>query len=181
MKKLVTLIIVVCSCLLISCSKEQVDSTNLEGTWRTNKGELLFNGKVVNGGDDSVISILSLTFSEGYASMCDKEGVERFPYTYSNGVITMLAGILPVQLVVKKLTKSELTIEFPIPNLLSDLSDGEYYASYRDQHIYCSEGYILGDTYWYVSGGEVVVCEPIDEEDPSAGWYDTSRIYLKKY
>ena len=180
MKKIIFLFALLCGSILInSCEKESVDSAKLEGTWTLYKGEALFDGKVVESRTAvEMDEYATMTFSDGYVSSYDEDGVYRVPYTYSNGIITVVAYIVAVQYVVKKLTNSELVLEIPIPSLESDFT-GEVCATYKGKTIYESDSYLF-DTYWYMSGSKVVICEPFDEDDYSAGWYDTVRGYYRK-
>lgn len=164
--------------MLVSCEKENVDSGKLEGTWTIYKGEMLFDGKVIHSENVPIDEYATFNFSDGYVTFYDEDGVYRYPYTFSNGIITMVAYIIPIQMVVKKLTNSELILEIPIPTLESDF-EGEVCATYNGKKIYKSDSYIF-ETYWYMSGGKVVICEPVDEDDYSEGWYDAVRCYYRK-
>ena len=173
-----TLLLIGCIAVC-SCNKETLDSDNLEGTWRAYNGEILFDGKVIYSGDEAMEEYSTITFADGYMYIYSEDGVARYPYTYSNGIITAIAYIFPLQMAVKRLTKSELTLDMPVPSLESDL-EGRLFTTYKGRDIYRSESYILDDTYWYVSGSKIVICTPIDEDDIDAGWADTYRIYMKK-
>lgn len=177
--KIYLLAILICSCLFVSCNKEKVDSDHLEGTWRAYKGELLFDGNVVLDGADAYDSYDVLTFSNGILTTSTDGGVFRSPYTYSDGVISVLS-IIPVQLYVIELTNSNLIIDVPSGVLSFGSGDwGEVVATYKGRKIYRSEGAFI-DEYWYTSGSKMVYCEPINYDDYDDGWVDTMRVYLKK-
>ena len=177
--RILFLMLLSCSALFVSCNKEQIDSDNLEGTWRAYKGELLFDGSVVLGGADALDGFVSLTFSNGILTTSIDGYCGSAAYSYANGVITA-ATILPVQLTVIELTKTNLVIDLPRGIISFGSGDwGEAIATYKGRKIYRSEGYLM-DEYWYTSGSKMVYCEPLNEEDFSEGWTDTTRLYLKQ-
>lgn len=177
--KLYLLALLICNCMFASCVKEEIDSANLEGTWRSYKGELLFDGSVVLSGADALETSAVLSFSNGIlTTSIDGEG-GRAPYTFSNGVISV-HSIIPVQFFVIELTSSNLIIDIPRGIISFGSGDwGELVATYKGRKIYRSESDII-DEYWYTSGSKMVYCEPINEENYEDGWMDTMRIYLKK-
>ena len=166
------------SALFTSCEKEIVDSEKLDGQWTLYKGEMLFDGKVIKSENAPADEYTTFTFADGYVSFYDEDGVYRYPYTLSNGIITIVAVIIPIQIAVKKLTHSELILEIPIPTLESEFV-GEVCATYNGKKIYKSESYLF-ETYWYMSGSKVIICEPVDDDDYNSGWYDASRGYYRK-
>lgn len=170
------------SCLFFcSCAKESIDSANLEGTWWASKVEMVFDGKVVGSESGNGFDNYStMTFLNGSVSIDDGEEIQRFPYTYSGNVITMMVYLFPIQMVVKTLSKSELVLDIPVFSYDSDF-DGEYFSTFKGKTIYSnSDSYLFGDTYWYISKGGIQICAPIDENDSNKGWVDTYRIYYKK-
>lgn len=180
MKRLLYLLLMLpCIFPLVSCQKEQADPTNIEGTWRAYKGELLFNGKVIESGEAAMEDYSSISFAEGFVTFIIDGEVQRFPYTISNNIITVVAYIIPIQMIVKKLTKNDLALEIPIPTIESDFT-GESVAKYDGKTIYKTDDSFFSETYWYVSGGKIVVCEPLDEDDLNGAWIDATRMYLKR-
>ena len=156
-------------------------SGRLEGSWKVYKAELLFNGKVVEQADPSDPDFdmgLEYSFSDGYMTVRDSEETLHYPYTYSGKTITATAYFIPIQITVRKLTGSEMEWDMPVPSLNPE-RDGKVVAKYDGQTIYGSDDYFI-ETFWYKSGGKIVICSPIDDDDYSEGWFDTMRVYLRK-
>jgi len=156
-------------------------SGRLEGTWKVYKAEFLFNGKVVEqtdpSGPDYDIAF-EYTFSDGYMLARDSEETVHFPYTYSGKTITVTAVFLPIQITVRKHTGSEMEWDMPVPSFNPE-RDGKVVAKYDGQTIYGTDDLFI-ETFWYKSGGKIVICDPIDYDDYSKGWYDIMRVYLRK-
>ena len=172
-----------CGLTFSSCDKEEINSAKLEGTWNAYKAELLFDGKVVvdaNVPTTTLGMFMSMSFSDGYATIVDEEGSFRATYTFANNILTLSAIIVSYPILVKKLTQTELVIEQTAPYVGTDMV-GYSCAKYNGKEIYQSDDDFWGiHTYWYISGGKVVNCEPLDEDDFSLGWVDTARGYFKR-
>lgn len=167
-----------------ACEKsETVNAAKLEGSWRLDRVDLLFKGQkidVSNIDEDETVDIFSnISFSDDYITFYGDGEVERLPYNYSNGAITIPDFIFAQKIKVPTLTKSKLVLDIPIFTVMMDF-DEELYAVFDRTLIYRSSSYTFGDTYWYFSGKDIVVCEPIQVNDEELVWYDTYHCTYKR-
>ena len=168
-------------CLLF-CSCEKIGDTyssRLDGEWVVYKGECLFDGKVVSTGKSATDGFEGLIFSDRSMSIRDNGKWISFPYSISNGVITMTMLFMPVMMTVKSLTKTELILDIPLFSVNAS-SNGSLIDTFNGKDIYYHWDDMYESVYWYYSGKTPVVCAPIDEHDKDKGYKDTYRLYYKR-